>query len=236
MGTTDPNSGLACSGCGYSLKGIPGNRCPECGGEFDPEKPGSLVRGLFDSDDFDWLLILSIITGLIQYGFRSHSDLYEILWAGTVWCPCFAWIAIRRHDIFGRKPYLALWVIAVAVVAQYRPNMSATAGQWLSGFSLVLATASILYAAVASPRTAARGILLTVSAVAWFVGAVFAFGVVASQLGVFANGRFAIGRATLNAGGLNDAIVAGVAIVFGITAETTRRMARRFRDPSDQTT
>ena len=45
---TDQPIGLACPHCGYNVAIIPGNRCPECGGEFDR---GSLLRRRAIADD-----------------------------------------------------------------------------------------------------------------------------------------------------------------------------------------
>ena len=34
---------LFCHGCGYALIGLPGNRCPECGRDFDPANPHTFL-------------------------------------------------------------------------------------------------------------------------------------------------------------------------------------------------
>jgi hypothetical protein len=34
---------MFCRGCGYALIGLPGNRCPECGREFDPVDPHTFL-------------------------------------------------------------------------------------------------------------------------------------------------------------------------------------------------
>ncbi len=37
---------MRCLGCGYNLRGLPENRCPECGRTFDPDDPQSYVSKL----------------------------------------------------------------------------------------------------------------------------------------------------------------------------------------------
>ncbi len=34
---------MFCRGCGYALIGLPGNRCPECGRDFDPGNPKTFL-------------------------------------------------------------------------------------------------------------------------------------------------------------------------------------------------
>ena len=44
--TTSPNISdcqMFCRGCGYALIGLPSNRCPECGREFDPANPRTFL-------------------------------------------------------------------------------------------------------------------------------------------------------------------------------------------------
>lgn len=43
--TSDPSSStvLRCPACDYNLTGLPQNRCPECGNEFDPHELASLL-------------------------------------------------------------------------------------------------------------------------------------------------------------------------------------------------
>jgi hypothetical protein len=46
MATRDSKDATArkrCLGCGYILDGLPENRCPECGRQFDPESPGTFL-------------------------------------------------------------------------------------------------------------------------------------------------------------------------------------------------
>jgi len=41
---TTGNITLFCPECGYNLTGLPENRCPECGGEFDPQRLAQEIR------------------------------------------------------------------------------------------------------------------------------------------------------------------------------------------------
>jgi hypothetical protein len=42
---TDPPANASCLGCGYSLRGLSGKLCPECGRAFDPANPKSMNLG-----------------------------------------------------------------------------------------------------------------------------------------------------------------------------------------------
>lgn len=46
-----PNIGIVCARCGYSLTGLTGARCPECGETFDVEK--MFIHSLVDEFGFD---------------------------------------------------------------------------------------------------------------------------------------------------------------------------------------
>jgi hypothetical protein len=37
-------TGMYCLGCRYNLRGLPENRCPECGRSFDPSRPTTFAR------------------------------------------------------------------------------------------------------------------------------------------------------------------------------------------------
>ncbi|RMF85029.1 MAG: hypothetical protein D6744_02075 [Planctomycetota bacterium] len=37
--SAEPDQRRYCLGCGYDLRRLPSNRCPECGAVFDPEQP-----------------------------------------------------------------------------------------------------------------------------------------------------------------------------------------------------
>jgi hypothetical protein len=41
----DPRDGALCLGCNYPLRGLLGNRCPECGRPFDPDDPWTMNVG-----------------------------------------------------------------------------------------------------------------------------------------------------------------------------------------------
>lgn len=50
-----------CLGCGYDLRGLPENRCPECGRPFDPDDPESYVSKLRSGRSY----LVAAIGGLV---------------------------------------------------------------------------------------------------------------------------------------------------------------------------
>lgn len=43
MAATPPNSAIICIKCGYQLRSLPSNICPECGRSFDPKDPSTFL-------------------------------------------------------------------------------------------------------------------------------------------------------------------------------------------------
>lgn len=65
---------MICLSCGYSLRDLPGNRCPECGRAFDPgnwrtfrpegRRPNRMVENVL----WVWICVAGIWWGLFFYG------------------------------------------------------------------------------------------------------------------------------------------------------------------------
>ena len=56
-----PEGTMRCSGCSYDLRGLPENRCPECGRPFDPGSPDTYVAKLRSS----WPYLAAALFGLV---------------------------------------------------------------------------------------------------------------------------------------------------------------------------
>lgn len=64
-GTGDPLADAHCLHCGYSLRGLPENRCPECGTAFDPK---AMTTGFVAKwpQLFMWYLIVLVVRSLTE--------------------------------------------------------------------------------------------------------------------------------------------------------------------------
>src|SRR5215468_1275370 len=93
---TEPE--LLCGACGYNLRGVPSNRCPECGREFDPNY---------------------LIANLIPWEQRRYVGRFRAFWH-TAWIASFQ---PRRLAAYMDRPINAgsarlfhLWVILFAAL------------------------------------------------------------------------------------------------------------------------
>ncbi|NLE58419.1 MAG: hypothetical protein GX616_08665, partial [Planctomycetes bacterium] len=123
----DPLADASCLRCGYSLRGLTENRCPECGMAFDrqemagsflPEWPrlmvwyltaGCLVGCLYLLSDVLWTLSLkqpfsSMIGGV-------HNLIQAFTPGTTIVIAPFAIIGLIRRIDLGRKIAIALFVV-----------------------------------------------------------------------------------------------------------------------------
>ena len=224
-----------CPKCGYDLSGTGGSRCPECGGVFDRSvvfDPEAAQAGPWN-EWADWLMVFAVLLGLVGWGFDpSHATLYESIWAGAVWALAFAWVYFRRRAILGPAPHWTLWLILVALVAPNRPNLRPPASTIVECVSVAIGAASVIYAFARAPRWAGRGVLIAAAYFLWFFAGVYLVGAlvgaVRSQLGL-KGGSFGIFNIELPAGGINDAIVAGIAAIFLIVGFAAHHAARRLR-------
>src|SRR5258705_13028849 len=66
-GEVEPVAELLCGSCGYNLRGVPSDRCPECGQQFDPSH---------------------LIADLIPWEQRKHIGRVRAFWR-TAWMASF---------------------------------------------------------------------------------------------------------------------------------------------------
>jgi hypothetical protein len=58
---------MLCLGCGYDLRGLPENRCPECGRAFDPVDPTTFAAGMRDGRPYLALSVLSAVVVAVPF-------------------------------------------------------------------------------------------------------------------------------------------------------------------------
>lgn len=68
---------MRCKNCQYSLEGLTGHRCPECGTPFDPNaKPDPITR----RDKMSVLVVLAIIVTIVALRAVLMFLLFLFLW------------------------------------------------------------------------------------------------------------------------------------------------------------
>lgn len=153
------------------------------------------------------------------------------LYFGLIWALAGAWIALRWRDLLGPKPWLALWLILVALAAPNRAGMTEqhqNAAAWISG---AIAIAALAFAAIRDWSTAARGVVFGVSVLAWITAAVCGVGVVLSQTGLSDDGSYHLGPWEAPAGGINDLIALLIGAAGAGVGWTAWRAGRWIAQP-----
>jgi len=125
-GTADPLAEAICPHCGYSLRGLPENRCPECGNAFDPAE----VAGTFQAKWpalLKWYVLALVVAWIVAFPhlFISARQRYSTAGGSTIAiCYLFAdvieglafvlvgsvaLVGLHRHRDWGRKVGVALF-------------------------------------------------------------------------------------------------------------------------------
>src|SRR5262249_18015237 len=86
MADPAPPTSPTCPACRYSLDGVPGSRCPECGGQFDP----------------------AALASPVSEPVRLQRNPAILTCAGAVTIPIVAAIAANAHEVTPYSP-LSLW-------------------------------------------------------------------------------------------------------------------------------
>jgi len=66
---------MRCLNCGYDLRGLPENRCPECGRAFDAADPASYLSKLKSGRRYLFLAILGVAMLLLPLIITKLADL-----------------------------------------------------------------------------------------------------------------------------------------------------------------
>ena len=119
-----------CLGCDYGLKGLPENRCPECGREFDPENPATFEHTStganitrFLSKPPGWPINIAAILATIL---GVEGNLYPGGVSSVQACINLAWVGISMIFVFR----LAMFV-SVRWSHQNKRSLSTTRLRWL---------------------------------------------------------------------------------------------------------
>jgi hypothetical protein len=114
-GTRDPLADARCLHCGYPLRGLPENRCPECGTAFDPKEIGSSFVALWPR-----LLMWYLVTCVA----RSMLNLPQAIGIVSSWVnptmirPTFDHLVMNTAQVL--ETTLSLTVGPLAVWGLYR--------------------------------------------------------------------------------------------------------------------
>jgi hypothetical protein len=114
------DSSLRCPTCGYCLDGLPANRCPECGTEFDPaailaaprtpSASESLARWVYG---FNAACLLASLVLLMWVGSPMAALIFG-LWAGLPYLTCAGATYVLRDSI---AAVTAMFIVSMAVAA-----------------------------------------------------------------------------------------------------------------------
>jgi len=164
-----------CPNCEYDLHGLPEDRCPECGTQFDRSRLPLVERREPRSNPLANLVLLgALLLALIHYslGRGPPNVALQTLWVSVMWAFAGLWLWLRRSDVFERnRQHWLLWLLVPCVftagkITEPAPlSLAATICSALAAI-MVLACAFGLQA-----RNALRILLYTVSAFSGICGA-----------------------------------------------------------------
>ena len=126
--TSPPQAPIAdavlCARCGYDLRGLLENRCPECGETFDPSKfPSARLPWLIDRDT-----ISAPYLATVRQVIAHPWDLGRLVWMPV-------WVDEKRAERFRR---ITMWIAIVCLCA------TAALGSWLVSHDVLVVDTVIL--------------------------------------------------------------------------------------------
>jgi hypothetical protein len=175
------NAEAQCLGCNYPLRGLPENRCPECGRVFDPNNRATMNLGRpisaaarFWQNPPGWPLNIATaaVAFLLLYSYRfpGHDFLEETPWAcasvlvGIVWLVrLFTFLAVgayyRRRTIplFGLRWAAAPLIVGVAFLL-YKLDVPMHVAFWISRPAMQQLADQVIRNPNNPPKTASVGL------------------------------------------------------------------------------
>src|SRR4029078_9994514 len=124
---------LHCPSCGYNLTGLPEDRCPECGVEFNPLELREAISRRANRSAF-WTVVLKLPFLPIAFSVLERSSSHNLIlrgvsfefWGEGLFLVVISlnafWIALKlrrlRHPSPPRKSFIVVVYAAVNMLAQ----------------------------------------------------------------------------------------------------------------------
>jgi hypothetical protein len=138
---------MYCLSCGYDLRGLPENRCPECGRAFDPNKPTTYITRVESGRRYLLLASLGIIAVGLAFMVAWLADRCDTV------LPFSEWWTLLGPLLLVAGLCLQFYVLVVSIVAFRRPRATREhSGCWLGALILSLLTVGAFIASLLAPQ------------------------------------------------------------------------------------
>ncbi len=159
-----------CPVCGYDLRGLPDQRCPECGHAFDPATlPLTRERDVPSSPAATLALAGAILLAFAKFGWgQTQTNTFgQVVWIALMWALAAIWAVLRRNDWSraGRQ-YLLLWLLVICAGTPDRPFLPDPVKMGMTIFSATVAATILIYAVTTCPVSSLR---VTLTVVSWIL-------------------------------------------------------------------
>jgi hypothetical protein len=161
------------------LRGLRGDRCPECGQEFDRSSlpwvnsqkwhPHPLANSPF---------VLAVIISGFHFGISpsTTNTVFQIANVVVIWGLAGLWVRLRFRDLTdSSRQHVLLWLLLLCWANSNRPNVSSYANDILRLLSLTIATVLLIYLFFVSRNRVFHSVIMIISTVlllggVWLIG------------------------------------------------------------------